>query len=466
MGRTCLTPLLSLILIHPTNDLCRRCTQYLTDCATRAPSLLAGSTSTLEALILACMHMARLNSNEDLETETRLSALEVIDTMIENVEIKKILFMAENSGLFNTLLYGKDYITTETDTGLIGLCIQAIVDDIDEDIRSWSEEKPSLQENVVWDEDDAAVFAESLLERFIHAIGGKHSYAIIFPIIESLVQSPMWQRQRAALVILEKCFNASPKSFVPHISVAVQSACYLANSDNMNPRVEWQCVQLLGALCTEHVEMVQKPFSEKILGSIARLISKNSCRKVVSHACLALVSFCRGSDNGSSNEEMGVIILPYLKDVLTALASGPLAQNFSSPKALSPFNTVLIRALGAVACLAVSVGEDFAPFYGDFMPGLLACAGIGLVLKGNVLEKTGDGHSDIASEEEMAQLRGAAVEAASIVGQAIGSDNRKMVSFASVMFSFVVNMILLIAFYSTNDTKENFLHLMQKELCL
>jgi len=69
-------------------------------------------------------------------------------------------------------------------------------------------------------------------------------------------------------------------------------------------------------------------------------------------------------------------------------------------------------------------GEDFVPFYGSTMPGLLGCAYFGLELD----HASGCVHpvSPQALSHELSMLRGAALESATIVGEAIGEDNAAM----------------------------------------
>lgn len=373
--------------------------------------------------------MSRLGPNEGLELETRVAALEVLATILDCKDVKKILMMEENNNLISLLLLGSEDGAIK-DQGVIGLCVQVIVDGVDDDVEAWSEEKPSLQDDSVWEDDDSAIFAEAILERFLHSLGGSRTFPVVLPMLESLAGSSLWKCQRAALSIMEKCLLASPTSFSVHIPVAINAAVSLSNTDNTNIRVKWQCMQLVGTLCTSGgLESVQEPFAGKIFESIARLISTNSCPKVISHACMALVSFCRGDSCGDgelSLDGIDSILLPYLKDLLMALTSGPLAQNFSNPIALLPMNTVLIRAFGALACLADAVGNEFSPFYSDFMPGLVTCAGMGLVIQGDSLIEHNLSHIDSIAREELAELRGTAVESASIVGKAIGSEDGKL----------------------------------------
>jgi hypothetical protein len=134
--------------------------------------------------------------------------------------------------------------------------------------------------------------------------------------------------------------------------------------------------------------------------------ASSSCYKVASAACMALVSYCRGGRDKNPDFDVSTIVVPYLQDILMALVSKPLSLEVTKGNAVdSGALTVQVRAIGAVACLAEASGEAFAPFYGNVMPGLLTCAQIQ------------------SNNYDISQLRGAAIEAMTIVGQAIGESH-------------------------------------------
>ena len=89
------------------------------------------------------------------------------------------------------------------------------------------------------------------------------------------------------------------------------------------------------------------PYGGRILQVASGLVS-SPCGKVSSHACLALVSYCRG---GSGRDNCGApvpreLLVPYLNDVLSALASGPLAIDVSDPAKVDAGGVaVLVRAI-------------------------------------------------------------------------------------------------------------------------
>lgn len=218
--------------------------------------------------------------------------------------------------------------------------------------------------------------------------------------VESLLQSNEWKQQRAALVILEQCLFAAPISFAQYIGVAVETALQLASTSS-NLRVQFQAVVLLGALCEADDDLqgnIRAQYGARILQVFAKMV-QSPCSKIAAVTCLSLVSYCRA---GGASDDGDSLVVPYLKELLMALVTGPLSWDVATPGVVA----VKIRAIGAVACLAQSSGEAFVPFYGDVMPGLLGC-------------------TQLPSQSfEMSRLRGAAMEAATIVGQAISETNR------------------------------------------
>eukprot|EP00957_Ditylum_brightwellii_P157050 11952417-Ditylum_brightwellii.AAC.1 len=95
------------------------------------------------------------------------------------------------------------------------------------------------------------MYAESLIESFLHNLGGSNTLPAVLPLVETLLgnasNSDVWQQKRAALSILERCLLAAPVAFTAHIPVAIETA--LSLSAHPSPRVQFQSLQLLGALC-------------------------------------------------------------------------------------------------------------------------------------------------------------------------------------------------------------------------
>lgn len=383
--------------------------QTFSQCASTSPSLLAGDVETLTSVAQVLLTVA-----SRAQEEARLAAVEALVTLTAVPGVKQMT--NSNQSLLHLCVEG------DGDNGIQGVlkvCAELIVNGVDEDLESWAQEQVALHEDATqWENDDNAIFAESILDSFLTNVGGSQCLTAVLSLVETLLSSNQWQQVRAGLSMLEICLTSTPFSFAVHVPVAVEAA--LSFSANPCVRVQFQAVQLLGALCRSDtigespsgrpMLEIRKQHSNRILAAFAQLL--HSCSKVVGHVCLAIVSYCRGG-NGKENAGMPIdkaLVLPYIGDLLARIGSGPLSLNVADNV------DVFIRAFASIACLADVSEEEFTPFYNTVMPGLLECAGYGLERDANN-NISGRG----SSADEIVSLRGGAIEAASIVGQAVGA---------------------------------------------
>lgn len=434
-------------------DVMTSCMSHLSTCSIQCPSMLAGDDTSLTCLLRTCMKFAQINSQGDEDiTFLKLSALDVLATITSVPQIKRAILkpigtsprcvmqggVGEKSPLLNFLIQGNDDNNLEQ-KGVLYVCAELAITGVDEDEESWSEDPASVYDTESsWEDDHTALYAESLLETFVENLGGASTLQSIFQLVDILLASPSWQNQRAVLSILERCLAAAPATFVPHVGSTVDVALRLIQSSSR--RVQYQALQLLGALCCANtVESEEQPassqpilvrenYGEKILEAVAHLI-QSPCTKVASHACLTVVSYCRGG-NGQGDCMIPIekdLILPFVGSLLEALKV-PLSVDMSQQGVNEGSLTVLIRAIGATACLADASGETFLQHYG-IMGGLKA------TMKACPNVRT----------HEMAMLRGAAIEAASIVGQAVAGPEGEQVSLyandASEIMEFATSLL-------------------------
>jgi len=211
--------------------------------------------------------------------------------------------------------------------------------------------------------------------------------SVLLPVVERGLNDTDNRVQRAGLAALECAATAVPRELGPHIPSAMRAAiAAISSSSSIGSyyRVQYQAVRLLGVLC-ETTEQV----STEMLEPLTRA-ALSPCPKISAMACQALTAYCR-----ASGEDAETTVVPYLKNVLEALVAGPLSGKDMGVK---------IRAVGAVASLAQVAGPAFASFYSHIMPGLLQLVG-----------QTGS----FAAQ----QLAGSSLEAATIIGQALGDEN-------------------------------------------
>lgn len=416
------------------------CMSHISACSEQCPSLLAGNDQALTALLRSFMAIAQIPSQEDEEIAAlRLSALEIIATVCSVPQIKRMILKPvgksptsvaqpsdQPSPMLQYLIQGNE--GNGDQKGVLFVCAELIVTGADDDLETWADDPALiLNSESSWDNDCTALHAETLLESFVENLGGASTLPAIFQLVDLLLATPSWRNQRAVLSMLERCLAAAPVTFVPHISATVDAALNLVQSDNV--RVQYQALQLIGSLCCANtVEseegaksdcpvLVRENYAAQILESVARHVS-SPCTKVAAHACLAIVSYCRGG-NGSNDCLVPIdkdLVLPYVGTLLESLKTGPLSVDLSQPSSINEGTvTVLIRAIGAVACLANASGPAFLPHY-SIMSGLTSCATFGVEIAGQTVTVSKNGH-------EMSMLRGSAIEAATIVGQAISGED-------------------------------------------
>jgi hypothetical protein len=433
-------------------DALSSCMSHLSTCSIQCPSMLAGDDAALTCLLRTCMYFAQINSQGDEDIMfLKLSALNVLATITSVPQIKRSILKpirksprcvmrggeSEKSPLLKFLIHGND--DNSDQKGVLYVCAELSISGVDDDEDNWSDDPASMYDTETsWEDDHAALHAESLLETFVENLGGASTLQSVFQLVDILLGSPSWQNQRAVLSILERCLAAAPVSFSPHVGATVDVALRLIQSSSK--RVQYQALQLLGALCCANAVgsedqpvatqtiLVRENYGNKILESIAHLI-QSPCTKVASHACLTVVSYCRGG-NGQGDCLIPIeknLIVPFVGSLLEALKV-PLSVGMSQQDFSEGSLTVLIRAIGATACLADASGEAFLPHYG-IMGGLKATM------------KT----SPNVRTHEMATLRGAAIEAASIVGQAVAGPEGENVSLyandASEIMEFVTSLL-------------------------
>lgn len=383
-----LLPIFEKQLSHIKNSDClTRCLQHLAHAASTSPSLLAGDLTVLSALIQTCLQITG---------DARLASLQVLSSLCAVRAVQRqILNTAAGANLRTTLLQG-----------VITLCAQAVMEGVEDDVEGWATDPATLWEDV--DEDEESPYAESLLGSFLHNLGGgQQSLPVVLPLVERLLSNTGdWKSLRAALSVLEQCLYAAPVTFAQHVPVALEAALSLSNAQN-NVRVQYQALILLGALCDEDTDcLLRQQHGGRILEAAARLVS-SPCSKVSSIASAMVVSYCRGGDIPS--DKKNELVVPFVRDSLLALVTGPLSVQVVQGAVVNSGALVAqVKAIGAVACLAEACDEAFVSYYADVMPGLFG-----------IVQTSFNG-----TNQEVAQLRGAAIESMTIVGQAIGEDSR------------------------------------------
>jgi len=347
------------------------CMEHLSQATVQCPSLLGGNAAVLNAFLQTCLQFL---DNSKYSSSIQLSALETLTSFLSVGNVKRNLITRD---LANSIA-----------AKAIPVCAQLMANGVNEHVDEWASEPATLVEDAMEDEDEA-LFAESLFESILQHLGGI-ALTVALPLVQQLLSSEDWKHARAGLAILECGLVATPISLVSMLPLMIQAGTSLSESANL--RVQWQAIRLLGILGETSDPSIRASHAQAILSRLAMAVI-SPCSKVSAMASLGIVSFCRGSGEQDDVEDAANYIHQFLQELLNALVNGPLSSSAKDTGSI----TAQVRAMGAVACLAESVGEKFCPFYDQIMPGLLATA-----------------------QSPTIELTGAAVEAATIVGTAVG----------------------------------------------
>lgn len=333
--------------------------QNLAQVAICCPPFLAGNPQVLSTLISTCLQVAQTQS-----INLQLASLDILSSLISVGDVKRRCISSDQA--------------TAIATTALPICanIMAATADDNADDDAWAQDPARLLENGMDDEEsDDYLFASMLMESFLSNLG---ALSVVLPCAESL----LLDNSRVGLAVLECALAATPVALSQHLPVVLKAATTLADSTNL--RTQHQAIRLLGALYETHATDLSSS-SQLVLTKLAGALASR-CTKVSAMASQALVSICRNAPEATTS---------YLSDLLTVLIQGPLSWTGTDPGSI----TVRVRAIGATACLAQASGEAFQEYYSLIQPGLLGTL-----------------------QAPSMDLAEAALEAATIIGQAVGRD--------------------------------------------
>ncbi|KAL3921063.1 MAG: hypothetical protein SGILL_002944, partial [Bacillariaceae sp.] len=379
LGESALLPLLGPISSCSDEMAQLECLQALSQAAATCPSLLAGNLNALQGVCQMCLGLAHGCKTDMDKARVALAALEVLSSLLSVGDVRHRILTAT--------------MAEQMAQQAIPVCAQIMAQGIDdESVHEWASEPATLVEDGMEDENDEALFAESLMESFLQNLAAP-ALTVTMPLVQQLLQnSNDWRNARAGLAILEAGLVAAPISIATHVPEIIKAAISMAEqSSSTNPRVQYQAIRLLGALCETH-SSVRSMYGQIILAQMATAMG-SQVSKVSAIGSLGVVAYCRGGSNEEELDETAFLV-PYLSDLIQALMQ-PLSDRGVDTGSV----TVRVRAMNAVACLAQSSKEAFAPFYSHIMPGLLA-----------------------STQVPQSEIAAAALQSLTIVGQAVGKD--------------------------------------------
>jgi len=276
-------------------------------------------------------------------------------------------------------------------------------------------------------------YAAELLESIVHDLPAKATFPLILPTVQSLVTSSAWQNQKAGLEVIRTLLSASPVSSNQIVESSVTTAVQAFSTGHV--RVQYQALTLLGAICNRTSEVsassVQTVHAQSIVQVVKQALT-SECIKVSHAACGVIISFCRGSSN--DNVISPETVAPLLPQLLSGIAAGVLARmNRCEEEGVC---VLAVAGINALACVADAAGQAFEPHYAEFVPGLLACMTM------NMNAATGNTVSRSMEENGASSVRGAAMEAVTLVGAAVGGrECAVFVRDAEVVMGLVMGLL-------------------------
>lgn len=269
-------------------------------------------------------------------------------------------------------------------------------------LNSWDE-----AENSTEDESDDYGRGLVCLDALAQGLqNNKTVQSAVLAFVEQNSSSPNWKARHASLMAISQVTEGLPRSFakvlpqvVPYVLRELQPDASIAGSE----RIRYAACHCMAQMSTDFVGEFQRQFHRVVLPALMQTIASDPNVRVVGYAVTALITFANDADSK--------YMTPYYDPLLEQLHT-LLARTGNNP-------TVAVRrvqeeCLSAIAAVAGSAEALFVRYYDIFMPiltGILAAPSIG------------GGHSDSSAVSKRDHiLRGKAMEAASLIGMAVGKE--------------------------------------------
>ncbi|CAL8124033.1 unnamed protein product [Orchesella dallaii] len=256
-----------------------------------------------------------------------------------------------------------------------------------DDEFEWEKSDEPVEE----DSDAEATTAESSLDRFACALGGKTILPIVMTQVHTMLMSPQWEQRYAGLMAVSAVGEGCSKQMEPLLPQIVDPI--LGFLRDPHPRVRYAACNAIGQMATDFAPNYEKKFHSKILPGLISLLEDSSCPRVQAHAGAALVNFC---------EECPRDILKNYAEALLGNLQTCFNQKLKELVEQSK-KLVLEQLVTTVASVANTLEDDFLPYYDRFMPCMLY-----------IMQN--------ANAAELRLLRGKTIECASLIGLAVGGD--------------------------------------------
>lgn len=319
----------------------------------------------------------------------------------------------------------QEFLRSRYAESVLDLLMQLMIDGVDSDVSAWSAEvENDVDSGELWDGDeDYLQDVEMIFVDFV-SLSRSRFLPCALQIIQTNSTKDDWKYLRACLSVLELLVDCAPRPFEPSLGETIQFSLTTLSRSN-NPRVHYQVCQLLGSIAAvSGFAMTMEQYSSDVVTSLSKLLL-SSCGKVVSHSCLALISFLQAlSPNGK------VTLINILPELWKSIQQGVFHGH-------SQHCNSIIHATHLIACLADTMEEHFiSPYYKSSMTLLTSC---------------------IQSGSSTPEIRGAALESMVIVckaAEAIASDTSGLL-FLSDARNIMSMLLPLLEAYAVSNQNQN-----------
>ncbi|EGG19410.1 WD40 repeat-containing protein [Cavenderia fasciculata] len=261
--------------------------------------------------------------------------------------------------------------------GLVELMYKWLSEVDEIDINTWNSKETDRNEA---EENTNADVAQEGFDRLANCLG-KALAPIIIEFIPKLIKSPHWNHKYAALLSLTMIGEGLKDQLSKHLGPLLNEILVTVNDPN--PRVRWALFFCLGQMSTDYGDDL-RVHHKQLFAALGHIIRDPNPR-VQGVACLFITSFLEESEK--------TMVEPVTSDLFTALL--PLLN--------SPHYFVAENALCAFSSVVEVIGDQFKPYYQQFVP--------------FILQKL-----DSSTTKETRALRGRAMEALSLIGLAVGKE--------------------------------------------
>ena len=291
--------------------------------------------------------VTQIMKNREFEDATRQSALELVNTIAENMSATLRKHQSDlNEHLFPAIAFMMTEVVHE------------------DDLETWYEEEDTeLQAK----NDPASVAADSL-QRLSVFLGEKTTLACTSSLIKAAIDSPNWKEKCMGFVFLGQISEACKKSFLSNMDDVAKMS--VSGFTHENPRVRYEALQSTGLLLNDLAPKFQSKYHQDLIPVLVNMMNTETKLKMQTQACACMTSLIRGLIDEESAEDSEIntsnkkILVPYAEGIVKSISA--LFQKSIDSK----YQPLQEEVLVTLSSMAAVMDTNFEPFYGNFMPGL------------------------------------------------------------------------------------------------